>query len=145
VSSNSFAASGTAQGLLERAFDVLAGEAPRHWALFCVTLGDLVIELRVGLESFQVFSSQGEVKCASAGTREPRVSAATHLAVANDLFAGNVTFLEALMTDRLSVRGEAAALSGASRAMEVFLHGLVRSPSGPVLLNLLGESAEKEG
>jgi hypothetical protein len=75
----------------------------------------------------------------------PRVTVRTTLAATLALLEARCTLVEAVARGQLDVRGDADALDAAADAFALFLHGLVRAPSSPRLLEALRREAAAAG
>lgn len=117
---------------------MLAVEAPYHGDLLARHLATLTFEIVVGRERFTVRGLGG--RCVATTDRAERsdVTITSTLATCRDLLAGRTTVLAAIRARRLDLRGSIGALRSAARALDVFLHGLVRAPSAPRLLEEFG-------
>jgi hypothetical protein len=142
VSSSSSDADLPARRLLGAALDALRREAPAHRDLLCGTLAALAVNLHVDREALGVRAAAGGLAITEPAA-SARVTIRTDLATAYALLDARLTILEAVRTGRLDARGSAIDLAVAAEALSVFLHGLVRCPSGAVLLRDL-RSASKE-
>jgi hypothetical protein len=143
VSSNSSAADAPARRLLRAALDTLGREAPAHHDLLCGTLAALPVDLDIDRDAFSVRVADGALSVA-APTDPPRVTLRTDLATAHALLDAQLTVLDAVRRGWLDVRGRAGDLAVAAEALSMFLHGLVRCPSGGALLRDLRAQASKE-
>lgn len=131
MSSNSSAE--PARRLLVAAFDVLGSEAPVHHGLLHAALGALAVTLLVGDEVLapRVRGDRIVVERAEAS----RVTVRTDLDAACALLEARLTLAEAIARGVFDVRGTADSLDAAAGALDLFLHGLVRCPSGAALLD----------
>lgn len=111
---------------------VLARESPAHLSAVANELGALTVSIRVDDTPAFGMSFAG-------GPPWVRVIAAADVEVAmttrevDDLLAGAVTVDEAVLADRLAVRGDATHVLRFLDALRHWLHGALRSPSMPRL------------
>jgi hypothetical protein len=117
---------------VEEAMRVLARESPRHLAAVTNELGPLTISIRVdGAPPFGMSFAGGPPWVRPIATADVEVAMTTR--EVDDLLAGAVTVDEAVLADRLAVRGDAADVLRFLDALRHWLHGALRSPSMPHL------------
>lgn len=116
---------------------MLAEESPYHGDLLARHLATLTIDIVVGPERFTVRGLDGRSVATTGTPKRPDVTVTSTLATCRELLAGRTTMLAAIRARRLDVRGSIGTLLSASRALDVFLHGLVRAPSAPRLVEQL--------
>jgi hypothetical protein len=131
VFSNSFA-----RRLLADAFEVLHAETPLHHDELCAALVSLPVTVEIGDERLAPVIVAGGLTVADARA-DARVTISTSLAATLALLDARHTLVESIHSGAIDVRGTAEALDAAAGAFTVFLHGLVRAPSGPRLLEQL--------
>ena len=134
--SSSSSADRPATRLVARAFDVLHAEAPVHAGLLCEALAGLAVHADIGGERLAPRVAGGRLAVTDpAGPAA--VSLRTSLGTMLALLDARRTLLEAITRGELDVRGPADALDAVADAFSTFLHGLVRAPSGALLLDEL--------
>jgi hypothetical protein len=118
----------------DRSLHALAREAPAFYAHLCATLRGQRLHVNRGREEFALHF-QGETVV----TAPPDGSEDLHLGVDRRtilaLFDGELTLEEALLQDRLTVRGSLAQVSDMFDALLIYLRGAIRCPSFPSLLS----------
>jgi hypothetical protein len=134
--SSSSCADRPARRLLGKAFAVLRAEAAVHHAMLCDALAALPANVRVGGEALAPRIDGGQLVVGDPW-EAARVAIDTHLATVLALLEARCTVVEAVARGDLDLRGAADALDAAAGAFSVFLHGLVRAPSSPRLLDEL--------
>ncbi len=136
--------SSEAERLVRRAVDVLESEAPTHARMFATTLHDLIVVVDLGNDAVTI-SARGETILVAEAKREhAQVRVKTTLATGLALVRGDASIIDAIHTGELDAYGEVTRLERASRAMEVFVHGMVRCPSGSTVVEELQRTIEKE-
>ena len=128
MSSSSFAT----ERLIRRALGILESENPLHMRMFSEALGTLAIALSVDGEPLRLSCSQDAIALTHDAHGDVHVR--TSLRVVPLMVRGDLSVVEAVRTGALEIHGKAAALHEAAHAIEVFLHGLVRCPSGKDLM-----------
>jgi hypothetical protein len=113
---------------------VLRAEAPAHHEALCAVLAALPIELVIDGESLELLVSDGAIAVGPV-IESPLVTVTTSLRTARALLEARRTMVAAIERGELDVRGHADALDDAAEALSLFLHGLVRAPSSPPLLD----------
>ncbi|MBX3204539.1 MAG: hypothetical protein KF764_05690 [Labilithrix sp.] len=134
--------SSEAERLLRRAIDVLQAEAPDHGRLFAATLGALVVELEIGDERVSLAGEDEAIvlRAGAVNGADVRVHASLRTALA--LIRGETSALEAIRSRTLAVFGEVSKIARTTRAMEVFVHGMVRCPNGSAVVDDLQRMVE---
>ena len=128
--------------LIRRAVGILESENPLHTRLFHEALGPLAIVLEVGPETLRLSSSEGALSIAHASHGDVHVR--TTMALVPSLVRGEVSVVEAVRAGRLEIHGKAPMLDRAAHAIEVFLHGILRCPSGKELMTDLQAATRAE-
>ncbi len=129
----------TAAALATDALACLARECPPAHARLRAALGDR--RLRVELAGEELDIVGGEV-VAPADT--PVLELASDARTLHDVLLGELDVLDAVVGERVRVRGAVDDVIAATTAMEAFLAGALRCPSMPALLERLGELARGE-
>ena len=121
--------------LVRRALDDLESENVELSRMFVGSMHDLAIVVEVDGACFRLAPSGDRVGV----TKETsgNVHVRTTLAIGHALVCGETSVVEAVRTGSLEVRGKAAMLERAARAIEVFVHGIVRCRSGGALVEEL--------
>jgi hypothetical protein len=143
VSSSSFD-DRPARRLLGAAFTLLHEEAPLHAHMLCHALGGVSVRIDAGDESFAPRLCDGKLGVTDACGAES-VAIRTSLATVLGLLDAHGTLLDAVARGALDVRGTADALDAAADAFATFLHGMVRAPSSPALLDDLRREVRCSG
>jgi hypothetical protein len=127
---------------LRRSLDAIEAEVPAIHRLLCERLGRLPVRLVIDDE---------HVVVANAGTRLALVADLdgcgtqfrSDRATLLDLVHGRSTFLDAVVAGRVDLTGAVGDLLGFYDALQVYLHGAVRSPSLPSLLDEFGGASRE--
>ena len=118
---------------LSRSLALLRSERPDVFARFCASLSPRVVRLCVDEEAIALAFSGRDVRPIAAST--------AHVDVASDrgtilaVLAAELTLHEAVMADRLTMRGSCGDLQAFHDGLLLYLHGAVRAPSFPALLS----------
>ena len=123
-----------ARRLLGAAFTLLHDEAPLHADLLRDALARLSLRIDAGGESIAPQLCDGKLGVTDASGTEC-VAIRTSLATVLGLLDAHGTLLDAVARGALDIRGTADALDAAADAFATFLHGMVRAPSSPSLLD----------
>jgi hypothetical protein len=142
VSSNS-SADRPARRLLGAAFDVLRAEAPAHHEALCAALAVLAVNVDVAQDRLAPRVIGGRL-AVDDPVASPDVAVRTTLAATCALLDGHRTLVDAVAHGELDIHGRADALDAAAAAFSLFLHGLVRAPSSPRLLDELRDHVARE-
>ena len=117
---------------VEEAMSVLARESPVHLAAVAKELGALTVSIRVDdTPPFGMSFAGGPPWVRTIAAADVEVAMTTR--EVDDLLAGAVTVDDAVLADRLAVRGDAAHVLRFLDALRYWLHGALRSPSMPRL------------
>ena len=119
---------------MRRSLDVLGAENPVHARLFVQSMSALTILFEIGDEAVAIASKDEEIVLSSFHARAD-VRVRTTLPMALALVRGETSVLDAVRGGAVDVFGKAGAFARASRALEVFVHGLVRCPSGGAVVD----------
>ena len=124
--------------LLDDALTVLERESPMHARVLADAAAAIRPELVVNGEAWRPHRADWRAPQADGAPDAPRTLRVEADATAIlELLEDRLTLIEALRGRRLRVTGHRDAVAAAERAMRAFLHGLVRSRSGPALLERL--------
>ena len=123
---------------------MLRTEATGHHDALCVALTNLAVNVEVDGERLAPRVEGGRLVVVSA-IAVPRVLVRTSLAATYALLEARYTLLEAVTQGQLDVCGCADQLDAAADAFSLFLHGLIRAPSGARLLGKLRRHVEESG
>jgi hypothetical protein len=113
--------------------DALAREAPCNHARMVEILDGREVLLRVDDEVLALCFADA-VAPLLAHPRTPVVELATHKPVIVALACGDATLVDAILDDRVRLRGAIVDLLAFHDALMAYLHGAVRSPSSPARL-----------
>jgi hypothetical protein len=132
----------TIAGLLSEALRALRAEVEACHARCRRALESFTTSCRVDRESFRVVVESGDVvigpPVAAPADVEVETSRRTILALIHD----RLTLERAVVAGALEIKGRVAHVESLSQAMVAFLHGAVRSPSFPALLERLERLAD---
>jgi hypothetical protein len=126
--------------LVAQALRVLARERPDAHAAFRALLGDRSIALAFGDDDRATIRDGAVVD----GVADPTVEVTTSARTLHGLLHGAVAPLDAVLDDRLFVRGDADDLIAVAAAMNVFLQGALRCAAMPALAGQLEREARGE-
>ena len=121
---------------LRRALHILGAEAPTHLATVRERLGTRAVEIRVGSEEPFVVQLDGEepwVRVARSNDAAPELAVAVSRASLAQFLRGELTLEDAVMAERLTLRGALDDVLPFLDAVSAWLHAAVRSPSFPAL------------
>jgi hypothetical protein len=123
--------------LLAASFAALAAELPAAHARMCARLSGRAVALHVGEERLLVTFAEGrgEVRSLPAG-EDPGVDvriATSHRAIL-DVLDARRSLAEAVLADEVLVVGDLAHLAEAQEGLVAYVHGGVRCPSFPGLV-----------
>ena len=125
---------------LRTALDALEREAPAAHSLLCGRLFRLRIEARVGSEHVTIHGDRERLRIES-GTHAPpdrlfsRVELHTDRDTILGLVDGECTLLDAVLEDRLMMRGASRELQALYDGLLAFVHGGLRAASFPGILD----------
>ena len=146
--SSSSSATETVAGLLDESFRVLADELPEAHARMAAALGGRAVRLRVDDEDFTV-RFDGGVARVDAAPGPADIEIGTTKAVIDDVLEARRTLADAVLADAVTAVAPLPVLVEAHRGLLAYVHGAVRSPSFPRLLErfraLCAASAGGEG
>jgi hypothetical protein len=138
VSSSSSAASDSAASLLAASFAALAAELPAAHARMCALYAGRAVEIHVGEERFvaSFAEGQGSVRTLDPGeaTSTAEVRVVTTARAILDVIGARRSLAEAVLADEVEVVGALPDLVAAHAALLAYVHGGVRCPSFPALL-----------
>lgn len=124
---------GSFRRFLERSLDAIAAEMPDAYAALCATLGTRRVVLEVDAERVGIVCDGESLRLGEPDAKtavEFRTTRETLL----DVTAGRLSFLEAALAERISLRGTVDEVARFYDGLLVYLRGAVRSPSLPGLL-----------
>lgn len=127
----------TVAGLLSEALGTLRDEVEACHARCRRALEGFTATCHVDRESFRVAVESGDVVIGPPGTGPADVEVATSRRTILALIHDRVTLERAVTGDALRIKGAVSHVESLSQAMVAFLHGAVRSPSFPALLERL--------
>ena len=135
VSSNSSDPSRSLCALLDESFTVLRREVPEAHRRMCAELSGDGVAIRVDDESVVVACNGFEMRVRKGNARtgtiaEIRTSRQAILRVLD----GKMTLADAVLTDAVRAQASLEALVRLNRGLAMYVHGAVRAPSFPELL-----------
>lgn len=119
--------------LVAESLEILAREAPECARRLAARLHGHPIDLTIDHEALALVSDGARVRLAYPA-RSP-VSLVTTRAVIAHVLDGDLLLTDAVITDRIAVRGPLDDLLVCHAALQDYVHGAVRSPSFPALLD----------
>ncbi len=127
---------------IARSLDAIEHEVPAAWLRLCEALDGRSIRLVVDGEAARLRGRDGGLRLDDGGAAA--VDVRTAHATILELLDGRVTLLDALLDDRIVVRGAPEDVLGFHDALICYLHGGVRSPSfRPLLDDYRGATARR--
>lgn len=126
---------------VSRSLGILEREHPDGHRRLCAALGRRRVGLLLDGEPFVLAALGARLRLERAATEglTPAVSLASGTVV--ELLDGELELLDALLADRVVVRGAIAELAELWESTRLYLHGLIRCPSIPPLLDALRAAA----
>lgn len=118
---------------LERSLEALRRECAAAYAAMCAGLAGRRMRLRVGTEILGLSFTPDRVAI-GALTPDDAIDVATDRQTILDIVGNRCTLLDAILTERLKLRGDPDELLGFHDALTSYVAGAVRSPSFPPLL-----------
>lgn len=120
-----------------RGLRALRAELPWAYALMADALGPRDVLLAISGETVAVTTRGGEVTAHAAPPEgfAPRVVLATERATVLQLADAERTIVDAVVSGEVTLRGDVDDLVAFHDGLMAFLHGAVRSPSFPALLD----------
>jgi hypothetical protein len=115
----------TVAAYLERAFGILAHDAPVAHAEIARRLGAARVHIQIDDEAFEVACARDQPQVLFASGNATVVIETTHECV-RDVLAGRTTLAGALHGDALRARGALRDLVAVLGALDAFVHGAVR-------------------
>jgi hypothetical protein len=125
--------------LLLRSLELLRADVPEAYALFVERLPSPVV-VEIDGQPIVIGRKADRVVAMNSAT-DVRVVLRTSSHAILDLVDGKHGFLEAIVSERIFLAGDAAHLLEASDAVAAYLQGAVRSPRFPALLGQLRAAA----
>jgi hypothetical protein len=119
---------------LERSLAAIELEMPEVYRLLSGCLDGRSVRLSIGDELLWVGGSSGRVRLSSTGSNSV-VEFATDRGTLLDLVTTRHSFLDALLEERIRLRGGVDDLLSFHDALQIYLRGAVRCPSLPALLS----------
>ncbi|WP_437335482.1 hypothetical protein WME98_25045 [Sorangium sp. So ce296] len=122
--------------LLAESFAALAAELPEAHARVSARLAGRAVAIRVDGERFVVEADGGapQVRAAGADEEAAAVRVATSRRAILDVLDARRSLAEAVLADEVEVVGALERLVEAREALLAYVHGAVRCPSFPALL-----------
>lgn len=135
MSSSSCAADGPLARLLRASLACLWRESPAHHGALCRRLAGRAVALRLDDEILELRGEDGEVRVTTprGATCRVRTTRTTILAVLD----GRRTLLDAVVAEEVAIGGPLDDLLALHEALVEYVHGAVRAPSFPSLLQRL--------
>lgn len=119
---------------LDRSLTAIAEQVPDLAAILARRLGELRVRLVIDGERVQVRRRDDRLVVLG-DAPDCSTEFATDRATLVDLVEGRSTFLDDLLADRIALHGPVDELIAFHDALHVYLHGAVRSPALPALLD----------
>lgn len=132
-SSSSSAPDASFASFLTRSLELLARELPWVYTLLCAALSPREVSIEVDGEISAVFCSTTSLRVTQR-PEAPVVECRTSRAAIVDLIDARLTLVQAVVEDRVWLRGDVDELLAFHDGLMIFLGGAVRSPSFPGLL-----------
>lgn len=136
------ARAGGPAGFIQRSLDILREEQPDAFGRLCGCLEGRVVRLAVDEELMRMEFGQGDVRFipmrsvpSSPDAARPCVDVATGRRAILDLVDGKLTLMSAVLGDELVLRGSTDNLLAFHDGLFFYLHGAVRAPTFPDLLD----------
>ncbi len=129
--------------LLQRAFEVLQHQTPEHANMLRTILTTLNITLTSNHETFSPTVEDGALAVVTARPGAS-VHATASLSLVVALLDDQLSLSQALRTRQLHIVGAIPQVRCTSRALRIFLHGLVRAPAGAALFSALRQLAQQD-
>jgi hypothetical protein len=126
---------GTVSRVLREALDILRIDAPAAYHRVARELTGIAVDITVDAEMFNVQVLEDAVAVGAHLCGAPAI-VTTSTDTILDLTDGRLTYLEAIRSGRLTLRGNLALMLPLARASTAFAEGAVRSPriKGPLAL-----------
>ena len=121
--------------LLAESLALLEREAPECARRLAARLRGLPVDLSVDREALALQSDGARVRLAPPGDDPAPVALVTTRAVIAAVLDGRLLLTDAVLADRIAVRGPLSDLLTCHAALQDYVHGAVRSPSFPALLD----------
>ncbi len=118
--------------LASEALACLMRECPRAHGAMRTAISDRRVRLEIGRDTFDLVAG-----AVAAPHGEASLLIRSDAATVSELVHGELDLVDALVTDRVHVRGDIDAVLAASTAMTAFLAGALRCDSMPALLQRL--------
>lgn len=118
---------------LMASFALLQHERLDIYHEFCRRLAPRLVAVNVGDESATLTFSRRRVDRVPA-LRQPDIEALTDVGTVLDVIDARATLMEAILNDRLFLRGSTEDLLAFHDGLMAYVHGAVRAPSFPWLL-----------
>lgn len=129
---------------VRRSLEILEREHPHGHGRLRAALGRRTVALRLDGEPFVLVAVGPRLRldpgCGSPSG--PAVALTSDTVI--DVLDGRTELLDALLADRIEVHGAVGQLAELWEATRLFLHGLIRCPSVPPLLDELRECGERD-
>ena len=121
------------RGFLAESFAILQREVPAAYAALCRLLTPQEVTLTMDQEPVAIRFEQEHARLLHASDA-PTIEVCTDRTLVLDLIDARCTLHEAVLSDRLLLRGRPEALLLFHDGLMLYLHGALRAPSFPTLL-----------
>lgn len=128
-------------GFLSRSLEALRRDLPWIHARLCARLAPRELRLEVDGEGLGLRCGEDEIRLIEPPAT-PAVEARTDRAAILDLVDARLSLLDALLEERLWIRGAIGDVIAFHDGLLIYLHGAVRDPAFPALLRELRRGAE---
>lgn len=132
--------SDAAEQLVRDAVHYVLHDVPEAHRRYVDALGSERIAMHIGEEHFTL--RDGEV-CAA----DPDAATALRISVRvlHDLITGRLALTEAVTSRSMTITGPTRSIAAVDRALQLLMHGVVRSPRAPELMQRLDRLADRDG
>ncbi len=118
---------------LSESLETLAREMPDAYGALCRKLDEREVAIRIGRERVGVVFSK-EKAVVRRSSKQAAIEVTTSRAAILDLIDANTTMIEAVLGERLGLRGSLGELARFHDGLAFYLHGAMRAPSFPGIL-----------
>lgn len=127
----------TLDGFVRRSLAILEHEHPAGYRRLHAALGRRRVELGLDGDPFVLAVAGARIRLEPAASERACAAVELGRATVVSILDGEVELLDAVLADHLHVRGSIAELGELWDATRLYLHGLIRCPSIPPLLDAL--------
>jgi hypothetical protein len=134
LSSFADSAADSIEGLVRESFSALIGELPEYYQAMCAPMAGKAVEMNIEGERFCICFEQQSARFIEA---IPQLVVRTDRQTILDTLDGQTNVYNALLEDRLSVKGTLDDLVELQTGLIAYLNGALRSSAFPELLSRL--------